>query len=191
MKEKKLRWLLRGEHTPNGSMQKCITSIVFATVAAREYRQRYSNRNRFPDYRVFMRVHNAYMEGTLPGEHAARTGRPVVRFNNEEHNILRQLRLDPGISQRQISRNLGIPRSTVQLIIKKNNYHTYHVQRVQALLPADYEPRVRFCREMLRRHREDPQFFKFLQIVGFFKLMSQILEEWEFLTSTIYTSSPE
>lgn len=130
-----------------------------ARAAAREYRQRYSNRNRFPDYRVFMRVHNAYMEGTLPGEHAARTGRPVVRFNNEEHNILRQLRLDPGISQRQISRNLGIPRSTVQLIIKKNNYHTYHVQRVQALLPADYEPRVRFCREMLRRHREDPQFF--------------------------------
>lgn len=98
------------------------------------------------------------MEGTLPGEHAARAGRPVARFDNEEQ-VLRELRLDPGISQRQISRKLGIPRSTVQLIIRRNNYHAYHVKRVQALLPADYEPRVRFCREMLRQHREDPQFF--------------------------------
>lgn len=129
-----------------------------ARAAAREYRQRYPNRDRFPDYRVFLRVHNAYMEGVLPGTHAPRAGRPVVRFDNEER-ILRELRLDPGISQRQISRNLAISRSVVQRIIKRQGYHAYHVKRVQALLPADYEPRVRFCREMLRLHRGDPQFF--------------------------------
>ncbi|CAK1590750.1 unnamed protein product [Parnassius mnemosyne] len=129
-----------------------------ARAAAREYRQRYPSRDRFSDYRVFMRVHNSYTEGVLPGQHAPRAGRPAVRFENG-NEVLRELRLDPGISQRQISRNLGITRSTVQQIIKRKKYHAYHVQRVQALAPGDYEPRVRFCREMLRYHREDPQFF--------------------------------
>jgi hypothetical protein len=127
-----------------------------ARAAAREYRQRYPDRDRFPDYRVFLRVHNSYLEGVLPGQHAPRLGRPVVR---DPDNVLRELRMDPMISQRRLSRNLGIPRSTVQLIIKRNRLHPYHIQRVQALLPGDYAPRLRFCREMLRWHREDPNFF--------------------------------
>ncbi|CAG4989976.1 unnamed protein product [Parnassius apollo] len=79
------------------------------------------------------------MEGVLPGQHAMRAGRPVMQFENEDE-VLRELRLDPSISQRQISSNIGIPRSTVQRVINRKKYHAYHVQRVQALLPGDYEP---------------------------------------------------
>ncbi|CAG5032315.1 unnamed protein product [Parnassius apollo] len=64
-----------------------------ARAAAREYRQRYTNRDHFPDYRVFMRVHNSYMVGVLPDQHAPRAGRPVVQFENE-YEVLRELRLD-------------------------------------------------------------------------------------------------
>lgn len=33
------------------------------------------------------------------------------------------------------------------------------MQRLQAILPADYDKRVQFCREMLHRNSVDPQFF--------------------------------
>lgn len=132
-----------------------------ARASAREYRERYPNRDRFPDFRVFARVHRAYTEGRLPGHQGAREGRgrPQVRNVQQENQVLREVRRDRTTSQRRISRTLGIPRSIVQRIIKKKKLHAYHVQRVQDLLPADYEKRVRFCREMLERQRNDPQFF--------------------------------
>ncbi|KAJ8725439.1 hypothetical protein PYW08_003622 [Mythimna loreyi] len=44
-------------------------------------------------------------------------------------------------------------------ILKKNKFHPYHVTRVQTLQPRDYAARLRFCRQMLAKIEEDPQFF--------------------------------
>lgn len=66
---------------------------------------------------------------------------------------------DPSASVRVLSRRTGISSTSVHRILKRHELYPYHYQRVQSLLPRDYPLRVRFCREMLRRIREDPQFF--------------------------------
>lgn len=123
--------------------------------AAREYRNRYQGREHFPDHRVLIRVHNAYLRGEIPGA-IRRDG----RHRNDDHDeeVVAMALEEPSTSIRRISRDFGVSKSTVQRILWRHKLHAYHVQRVQALLP-DYAPRVAFYREMLRRSREDPQFF--------------------------------
>lgn len=58
-----------------------------------------------------------------------------------------------------MARTLNIPRTSILDILHKEKYHAYHIQRVQALLPTDYQLRVEFCETMLRREQEDPGFF--------------------------------
>lgn len=127
-----------------------------AHAAAREYRVRYPNRQRFPDHRVFLYVHRCYEEGKIPG-HTERPGRPRDDINDEM--LLNMVEDDPTTSVRRLSRQTGISRASVHRCLKRNQLYPYHVQRVQALLPTDHAKRVRFCREMLRRNRADPGFF--------------------------------
>lgn len=128
-----------------------------ANQAAALYRERYPN-NRHPDYRVFIRVHNAYSEGRIPGSGVggASEGRP--RISNDEA-VLNIVNEDPSISVRVLSRRAGMSTRTVHRILKRHELYPYHFQRVQTLLPRDYPLRVAFCRTMLRRMREEPDFF--------------------------------
>lgn len=125
--------------------------------AARLYRERYPDR-RHPDHRVFGRVHNAYTEGRIPGTGVggASEGRPQLHSDEEVMNLVSE---HPSTSIRVLSRRTGISTRSVHRILKRHELYPYHYQRVQSLLPRDYQLRVTFCREMLRRIREDPQFF--------------------------------
>ena len=146
-------------YTPRGYAEMhyiCGLCAGNARRAAREYRIRYQRRGSFPDHRVFIRVHNAYIRGKIPGA-VRRDG----RHSNDDHDedVVAMALEEPSTSIRCISRDSGVSKSTVQRILRQYKLHAYHVQRVQALLPNDYAPRVAFCREMLRRSREDPHFF--------------------------------
>lgn len=127
-----------------------------ARQAAREYRNRHPNEERFPDHRLFIRVHNAYVEGVRPGM-PVRAGRPLLDVDDE---VLAAMEEDPSTSVRQISRNTGLARTTVHRALRRQQLHPFHIQRVQALLPQDYPPRLHFCREMLQLSRRDPNFFQ-------------------------------
>ncbi|KAJ8728535.1 hypothetical protein PYW07_006231 [Mythimna separata] len=129
-----------------------------ARAAARLYRERYPNRDRHPDYRVFIRVHNALLDGRIlgTGVGGASEGRPP-QVNDEI--IIREIEEDSSVSIRVIAQRTGIPRSTVHRVLKRYRYHPYHVQRVQTLTSRDYPQRVAFCQRMLRMIRADPQFF--------------------------------
>lgn len=132
-----------------------------AREAARLYRQ-FAERQpgpavqRFPDHRVFVRLHNSLLEGVIPG---FRGREPGLVNRDDEDVILEQLRRDPTTSQRQLARLTGIPRIRIHRTIRANRLHPYHYQKVQALKPEDYPRRMAFCREMLQRDREDPNFF--------------------------------
>lgn len=131
--------------------------------AARLYRDQLRRRggpqpDRYPDHRVFTNTHATLMEGRIPGRDSHREAAPRVDPDRREI-VLEALRQCPSTSTRIMARTLSIPRSSIQEIIHEEGYHAYHIRRVQALLPTDYQLRVDFCRIMLRKQREDPQFF--------------------------------
>lgn len=101
--------------------------------AANLYRERYPNALRHPDHRVFINVHRAYAEGRVP-HNRARTGRPRMDYDEE---VLQEIENDPTTSARAIESRTGIPKSTVNRITRRYQYHPYHVQRVQTLLSCD------------------------------------------------------
>lgn len=130
-----------------------------ARAAARLYRERFPNMESYPDHRVFLRVHNALLEGRILGTGIGGAGEGRPRHVDNDLIVLREIEEDPSLSVRTIARRTGIPRTTVHKILKVYRLHPYHVQRVQTLQPRDYAARVYFCRRMLNMNEEDPQFF--------------------------------
>lgn len=128
-----------------------------ASAASRLYRQRYPNADRYPDHRVFTNVHRLlFSVGRLPNQ-VHGEGRMSLPY---EDVVLQAVEEDPSTSVRTIEASTGVTKSTAHRILQKNKLHPYHVQRVQTLLPRDYEPRVAFCQTMIQKHREDPRFFE-------------------------------
>lgn len=129
-----------------------------ASAAATLYRERYPNA-RHPDYRVFIRVHGCYSEGRMPGSGIGGTSSGRAANVDLQDVVLQEIENNPSTSTRAIARHTGIGKSTVHDILKRNAFHPYHVTRVQTLQPRDYANRLRFCRQMLTKIEEDPQFF--------------------------------
>lgn len=134
-----------------------------ARAAARLYREQLTRRGGpqpevYPDHRVFIRVHNSYLEGRIPGT-ARSEGRPRIIDEDLIDNVMVQIVNDPSTSTRVVASRTGLSHMTVHRILRNEGMHPYHTQKVQDLLPVDYPRRVIFCREMLNRIRADPDFF--------------------------------
>lgn len=99
-------------------------------------------------------MHASYSEGRLP---SARTsgGRPQ---GNYDVKVLNEVENDPSTSVRAIEIATGVAKSTAHRFLKRYDFHPYHGQRVQSLFTRDHAPRVDFCRTMLAKIREDPDF---------------------------------
>jgi hypothetical protein len=77
---------------------------------------------------------------------------PVVEEVNENSLTLLQ----------QISRQMGLPRSTVHRVLKDQGLHPFHYTKVHRLTPDDHRLRVRFCEWILDRCNEEPNFAAFM-----------------------------
>lgn len=133
-----------------------------AAEASRLYRAHVERRGgpqpeRFPDYRMILRVHNAYLEGRSPG---TRDGR-MARMPNPDvvDAVVEEVERDPSTSVRIMSRRTGISKSQVHRTLRSVGYHPFHIRKVQQLKPEDYNRRIQFCEEMLRRQAENENFF--------------------------------
>jgi hypothetical protein len=130
--------------------------------AARLYRDQLQRRggpqpDHYPDYRVFINTHNTLMAGRIPGQ---RGGEGIQRVDPERRVIvLEEVQRNRSTSTRALARNLDIPRSSIQDILREESFHAYHIQKVQSLQPSDYQLRVEFCRTMLQKEEEDPGYF--------------------------------
>lgn len=118
-------------------------------LALLRYRQLYPN-ERFPSKRTMKRLVNRV---TRSGAvfYKARNPRQNTILNRETLNVLLCVTENPHIGQRQIARNLQISKTTIQRILKKENWHAYKSYKVQKLHPEDWPKRLDFCREILRR----------------------------------------
>ncbi|GBP16340.1 hypothetical protein EVAR_9933_1 [Eumeta japonica] len=96
-----------------------------ASAAARLYRDRHPNLERYPDHRVFVNVHRSLKEdGHFPNQIRA-GGRPSFPYVEE---MLQEVPDDPSISVRGIEERTGIPKSTAHRILQRAEMHPFHVQ---------------------------------------------------------------
>ncbi|GBP19966.1 hypothetical protein EVAR_11356_1 [Eumeta japonica] len=122
--------------------------------ASRLYSEEYPNAQKYPDYRVFIHVHQACLEGHLLSDR-----RNAGRSRSErDEEVLNQIENDSTISIRAIEAATRIPKGSAYRILKRHGLRSYHYRHVQKLLPRDYPLRVAFCSMILQKHREDPQF---------------------------------
>ena len=126
--------------------------------AARLYLERFPNRIQ-PDRRVFENIHRGLGEHGTLGHNPDVPGRPRTRRTPEfEEAVLDQVEQYPSTSTRAIARQMGSSHSTVWEVLNKEALYPFHLQKVQHLTPADYEPTLHSAQWMLQRCEEDPDF---------------------------------
>lgn len=86
------------------------------------------------------------------------SGRPRRLNANQEQEIVDSVRENPGTSVRCIARQTGNHKSTVHRVLKEHNLYPYHLQKVQTLLPQDFEKRVSFCNWLCQQNTRNVLF---------------------------------
>lgn len=92
-----------------------------------------------------------------------RSGRPKTATNDDvSTQVLQNIIENPHNPLSRIAQEYGVDRKSVTKILKTHGYHPYKIRLVQELSEDDYDRRVEFCDEMMRRCDEDNQFFNWI-----------------------------
>lgn len=105
-------------------------------------------------YRV---VRNFITDGSVQPKKRKR--QVTVTGVDKEIAILAAVTHDPHVSTRQLSRDSGMSLSSVWKVLKRNNYHPYHISLHQELHGNDFENRVTFCQWAVQQIQGNPNFF--------------------------------
>jgi hypothetical protein len=73
-----------------------------------------------------------------------------------EERVLQEIADNSSTSTRAVAASVGVSRHVVRNVIADDDLHPYHYQRVQALQPPDYAPRLDFCRWFLGQMEAQP-----------------------------------
>ncbi|GBN24843.1 hypothetical protein AVEN_265149-1 [Araneus ventricosus] len=120
-----------------------------ALEAERLYRQRFPRRH-MTDRKMFERLHQCLCEtrSFVTGMHDTGRGRSVWTPKAVE-DIRQRVEDRADISTQEISHAVNVPHSIVWRVLRDEGLHPYQVQKVQALIPINYAPRVEFARWFL------------------------------------------
>lgn len=115
-----------------------------------------------PDRREFQRLDERFgdqerFEMRTAGHY--RAGRPRIHWQTEER-VIALARAFPVMGLRRIAARVGISHPTVLRIIREEGLRPYRVQIVQELRPRDRYARKAFCRWMLQKLRNNPNFLE-------------------------------
>lgn len=128
-----------------------------ARQAERLYRERYPER-RHPNHKTFAAIHQRLLE---TGKVAKRSseGRPIsVRTPDLEEAVLEDVGQDPSTSTRRLAVRHNVSQNTINTILHQQLLYPYHILRVQALTPNDFNGRLVFCQWLLRQCAADQDF---------------------------------
>lgn len=128
-----------------------------AREAARIYEDRFPGRI-VPDPRTFTAIHQRLRETGSFVVARPNAGRPREHVEEEEQ-ILQYFDEHPNASCRSAAAVLGIPNHVrVWTALNDNNRHPFRFQKVQALIPNDYQPRIQFSNWYLDQLRHARNF---------------------------------
>jgi len=129
----------------------CMKNVA---LAVRVYHERYPDR-RTPHGTCFQKLLNRFTETGSVAYAKHRYPKPIA---NEmmEFNVVGSVIENPHVSQRELSRDLQVSKSTVQRILKQEKFHPYRIVLTQELHGDDFEQRVNFCEFMLQELRNNP-----------------------------------
>lgn len=127
-------------------------------MAVRRYSEKFPNRH-IPNRKTFISVDRRLREtGTFKPAAHMRGRRITVRTLRNEENILNCVELNPETSTRRISVQTGNSQSSSWRTLNDMGMYPFHKQKVQELLPRDFEPRVDLCQWYLRKYQENNNF---------------------------------
>ncbi|KAJ4434007.1 hypothetical protein ANN_16326 [Periplaneta americana] len=121
-----------------------------AALARRLYQERYPQRQ-CPNRKTFVRLHYRLSEYGKFNSPGLGRGRPRSTTPEVQEEILEAVNMTPSISIRRVALQVNVPHTTVWRLLKEYQLYPYHLQRVQALSPADYPARVRFYEAQFTR----------------------------------------
>ncbi|KAJ4443590.1 hypothetical protein ANN_05264 [Periplaneta americana] len=107
-----------------------------AALARRLYQERYPQRQ-CPDRKTFIRLHYRLCEYGKFNSPGLGRGRPRSTTPEVQEEILETVNMTPSISTRRVALQVNVPHMTVWRLLKEYQLFPYHLQRVQALSPAD------------------------------------------------------
>ncbi|KAJ4449249.1 hypothetical protein ANN_00646 [Periplaneta americana] len=110
------------------------------------------------DRKTFVRLHYSLCEYGKFNSPGLGRGRPRSTTPEVQEKILEAVNMTSSISTRRVALQVNVPYTTVWRLLKEYQLYPYHLQRVQALSPADYPARVRFCQWFLQQCGVNPNF---------------------------------
>lgn len=129
-----------------------------ALEARRLYAERYPE-NHLPCSQTFTMLHLRLQDTGTFARSQNIAGRPrTTRTVELEEDILQIIHANPRTSTRKIANEVNACPTTVWNVLKENLLYPYHVQRVQALLPDDYDRRMQWCQWFSNMSADNPNF---------------------------------
>lgn len=126
-----------------------------AALALRTYRERYGNTRTCPtNSRVFILAVQRLREN----RRLVPQGEGVSSNSSIEDRILQHFENNPTCSLRNAARRFQVSHRTVHRILKRHARRPYKFRKVQQLLSRDMPVRMLFCRWLLDKISDDPDF---------------------------------
>lgn len=110
--------------------------------AAGVYQERFPDR-RAPSHMWFSRVEQKMRTGSFPNLKHSHHQTPARNEGNVV-NILAYVAVNPHASVRTIAEECNVSKSTIQRILRQNNYRPFKIHLVQGLRPGDFQRRLEF-----------------------------------------------
>lgn len=100
-------------------------------------------------------VRHLRLRGSL---HRKKRTIPEENMLDLKNRVFAAFNRNPHASCRRVGIQLGVPHVTVWRLLKKMKFRPYKMSKHQKLHPDDPPKRASFCRWLLRRIRNDPEF---------------------------------